>query len=210
MQRKLKKEVVYALYGLAFCFMIAGLFFVEKNSKNNSYNSTKDYDYVTDSIIEDSNIPVVAKSAIIIRPYNAQNVSIVTNYYDMEDDEETQKKSIIYYENTYMPSSGVAYGSDNEFDVISILDGKVSDVREDDTLGNVITIEHENGIVSTYQSIKDILVKKGDEVKQGSPLAKSSKSNLLPDLENILYFELAINGETVNPEKYFDKSVDEV
>lgn len=210
MQRKLKKEVVYALYGLAFCFMIAGLFFVEKNSKNNSYNSTKDYDYVTDSIIEDSNIPVVAKSAIIIRPYNAQNVSIVTNYYDMEDDEETQKKSIIYYENTYMPSSGVAYGSDNEFDVISILDGKVSDVREDDTLGNVITIEHENGIVSTYQSIKDILVKKGDEVKQGSPLAKSSKSNLLPDLENTLYFELAINGETVNPEKYFDKSVDEV
>ena len=210
MQRKLKKEVVYALYGLAFCFMIAGLFFVEKNSKNNSYNSTKDYDYVTDSIIEDSNIPVVAKSAIIIRPYNAQNVSIVTNYYDMEDDEEIQKKSIIYYENTYMPSSGVAYGSDNEFDVISILDGKVSDVREDDTLGNVITIEHENGIVSTYQSIKDILVKKGDEVKQGSPLAKSSKSNLLPDLENTLYFELAINGETVNPEKYFDKSVDEV
>lgn len=210
MQRKLKKEVVYALYGLAFCFMIAGLFFVEKNSKNNSYNSTKDYDYVTDSIIEDSNIPVVAKSAIIIRPYNAQNVSIVTNYYDMEDDEETQKKSIIYYENTYMPSSGVAYGSDNEFDVISILDGKVSDVREDDTLGNVITIEHENGIVSTYQSIKDILVKKGDEVKQGSTLAKSSKSNLLPDLENTLYFELAINGETVNPEKYFDKSVDEV
>jgi len=210
MQRKLKKEVVYALYGLAFCFMIAGLFFVEKNSKNNSYNSTKDYDYVTDSIIEDSNIPVVAKSAIIIRPYNAQNVSIVTNYYDMEDDEETQKKSIIYYENTYMPSSGVAYGSDNEFDVISILDGKVSDVREDDTLGNVITIEHENGIVSTYQSIKDILVKKGDEVKQGSPLAKSSKTNLLPDLENTLYFELAINGETVNPEKYFDKSVDEV
>lgn len=210
MQRKLKKEVVYALYGLAFCFMIAGLFFVEKKSKNNSYNSTKDYDYVTDSIIEDSNIPVVAKSAIIIRPYNAQNVSIVTNYYDMEDDEETQKKSIIYYENTYMPSSGVAYGSDNEFDVISILDGKVSDVREDDTLGNVITIEHENGIVSTYQSIKDILVKKGDEVKQGSPLAKSSKSNLLPDLENTLYFELAINGETVNPEKYFDKSVDEV
>lgn len=210
MQRKLKKQVVYTLYGLAFCFMIVGLLLIEDNFKKNNYSKTDDYDYVTNSVIDEENIPVVAPSNVIIRPYNDESVKILTNYYDINADEETQKNSIIFYENTYMPSSGISYGGDNQFDVFAILDGKVTEVKEDDTLGNVITIEHDNGIISIYQSITDIVVKKDDEVKQGSIIAKSSQSNISSDLGNHLYFELAIDGKNVNPENYFDKSLDEL
>ena len=128
----------------------------------------------------------------------------------MLSDEESQKKSIIYYQDTYMQSSGISYSSDKQFDVLSILDGKVTEIKEDNLLGNVITIEHSNGIISSYQGVTDIEVKQGEEVKQGDIIAKSSKLNLLPDVENQLYFELIINGTNVNPDNYYDKSIDEV
>ena len=93
---------------------------------------------------------------------------------------------------------------------MSVLPGTVKEVKEDDTLGNVITIEHANGIVSIYQSVSDILVKAGDQVMNGQKLAKSSTSNISKELENHLYFELVINGECVNPEEYYDKTVNEI
>ena len=210
MQKRLKKQVVYALYGLAFCFMIGGLFFIESTSKNDTYQSKDDYQFVSKGILENIDIPVVATTDVIIRPYQNDNVKIVTGYYDITADEESQKNSIIYYENTYIQSSGVAYGSEEQFDILAILDGTVIEVTEDNTLGNTITIEHDNGIISMYQSVTDISVKKGDTVKQGDVIAKSSTSNISSELGNHLYFELAINGSTVNPENYFNKSIDEV
>lgn len=211
MQRKLKKQVVYGLYGLAFCFMIGGLFFIESTSNKKDFSSSEeDYQYVSKNIFEDIEIPVIATNDIINRPYTDESVEIVKGYYDYSADEESQKNSIIYYENTYMPSSGVSYGKEEQFDVVSILDGTVTEVTEDTTLGNSITIEHDNGIISIYQSVANISVAKGDQVKQGDIIASSSTSNISSDLGNHLYFELVINGTTVNPENYYEKSIDEV
>ena len=212
MQRRLKKSVVYVLYGLAFCFMIGGLFFIEKISKDKSFTPVEeDYQYVSKNILDsdDDEVPVVANGKTINRPYNNENVKIVKDYYDYADDEKTQQNAIIYYEDTYLQSSGISYGLEEQFDVLAILDGTVKEVKEDNLLGNTITIEHENGIVSTYQSISDISVKQGDTVKQGDVIAKSSTSNISADLGNHLYFELIINGANVDPENYYDKTVDE-
>ena len=121
-----------------------------------------------------------------------------------------EESSLIYYEDTYIQSSGVAYSKGESFDVVSILDGTVGEVKEDTILGNVITIEHENGITSVYHSVSDISVKAGDQVTGGQVIAKSSTSNISTELENHLYFELIINGVCVNPEGYYDKSVNEI
>ena len=214
MNRRLKKSVVYILYGIAFLFMLGGLFFIDNVSEKNNLSSKEEYKYVSKDIIDkDSDIPVNVienKKILINKPYNDDSVKIVKNYYSMSDDEEIQQNSIIYYENTYMPSSGVSYGNDNDFDVISILDGKVIEVKEDDILGNVIVIQHDNGIMSSYQSVKDINVKKDDIIKQGDIIAKSSTSNISTDLGNHLYFELMINGINVDPEDYYGKCIDEI
>lgn len=214
MNRRLKKSVVYILYGIAFLFMLGGLFFIDNVSEKNNLSSKEEYKYVSKDIIDkDSDIPVNVienKKILINKPYNDESVKIVKNYYSMSDDEEIQQNSIIYYENTYMPSSGVSYGNDNDFDVISILDGKVIEVKEDDILGNVIVIQHDNGIMSSYQSVKDINVKKDDIIKQGDIIAKSSTSNISTDLGNHLYFELMINGINVDPEDYYGKCIDEI
>lgn len=219
MQRRLKKPVVYILYGLSFTFMLVGLLFISKNKIDYSSdyvidNSGRDINQYVSKIITDTveDMPVVSekKDEIIHRPYSNNDIKILKNYYNVSDDEETQQNSLIFYGNTYIQSSGISYGLDSQFDVLSILDGKVKEIKEDDILGNVITIEHNNGIISSYQSISDIVVKVGDEIKQGDVIAKSSTSNISSDLGNHLYFELIVNGINVDPEDYFEKNINEL
>ena len=209
MTRRLKRPVVYSLYVIGISMLIGGIVLLETSSKKLD-SKNPDYQYVSKTGITREDIPVVNTKTTIIRPYTDSDVKIVKNYYNYQGTEDEQKESIIYYEDTYMPSSGVSYGKDEEFDVVAILDGKVTKVSNDDTLGNIVTIEHENGIVSTYESIKDITVKEGDTVKQGDKLATSSTANITSDLKNHLYFELSVKEQIVNPEDYFDKSIDEI
>ncbi len=209
MTRRLKRPVVYSLYAIGISILVGGIVLLETSSKKLD-SKNPDYQYVSKTGITREDIPVVNTKTTIIRPYTDSDVKIVKNYYNYQGTEDEQKESIIYYEDTYMPSSGVSYGKDEEFDVVAILDGKVTKVSNDDTLGNIVTIEHENGIVSTYESIKDITIKEGDTVKQGDKLATSSTANITSDLKNHLYFELSVKEQIVNPEDYFDKSIDEI
>lgn len=176
-----------------------------KESKQSNFS------YVSKGIFDSGeNIKVVTTEAKIIKPFTDNKVEIVKSYYDYTADSKTQEKSLLYYENTYMQSTGVSYSNGSNFDVIAILSGTVTEVKEDETLGNSITIEHDNGITSVYQSITGINVKQGDVVAQGDKIATSSTSNISPNLENHLYFELIIKGSCVNPENYYEKLVSEV
>lgn len=209
MKRQLKKSVVYGLYALAFSLLLGGVALLgvvtikEPSKSNEKYVSKGILDY-------ENNVKVVNTNDVIIRPYKDDNIKIVKNYYDYMAEGEEQEKSLIYYEGTYMQSSGVSYSNGDLFDVIAILDGTVKEVKNDTLLGNVITIEHENGIISMYQSVDNILIKQGDLVTAGQILAKSATSNISTDLGNHLYFELIINGSNVNPEEYYNKTINEL
>ena len=209
MKRQLKRSVVYTLYAISFLFLIGGVLFLGFTA---SRLSNKDNtNYVSKGILDyEQRVPVVNTNATIIRPYLDQEVKLVKSFYDYKGEAESQEKSLIYYEGTYMPSSGVAYSKGDTFDVIAIYNGKVKEIKEDTTLGNVVTIEHENGVISVYQSISDIIVKEGDNVTRGQIIGKSSTSNISTDLGNHLYFELIVDGVCVNPENYYDKEISEL
>ena len=208
MKRQLKKSVVYSLYGISFALLVGGVVGLGLATKK---VSESEFQYVSKGILDyEEEVKVVNTSPVIARPYIDKDVNVVKSYYDYKAEAASQENSLIYYEDTYMQSSGVAYSKGDVFDVVSILDGTVTEVKEDTTLGNVITIKHENGIVSVYQSISDIQVKENDVVTSGQILAKSSTSNISTELENHLYFELIVNGTCVNPENYYDKSVNEI
>ena len=64
-----------------------------------------------------------------------------------------QEKSITYYDGTYIQNSGVDFVGENRFDVISVLSGKVINVKEDDSLGKIIDIEHDKDFISIYHII---------------------------------------------------------
>lgn len=208
MKRQLKRSVVYGLYALSFTLLVGGTILLSSTVKNSGKD---EYSYVSKGILDyEEEVKVVNTDNKIRKPYNNSSVKIVKNYYDYLGDASIQEKSLIYYEGTYIQSSGVSYSSGEQFDIISVLPGTVKEVKEDETLGNSITIDHNNGIYSVYQSITDINVKNGDVVNKGDIIAKSSTSNISTELDNHLYFELIINGVCVNPENYYDKSINEI
>lgn len=203
-QRKVKRSVVYLGYTLMAVILVS-LFTIMEVSLNKP-TEQEENNYVNKTIFENS-IPVVLEKEVIIRPYIDSTVNIKTNYYNPKDDEETQKNSLIYFEDTYLPSTGIDYQADYDFDVVSVLDGVVITVKEDQTLGKLIEIKHKDNIISTYQSLSEVLVKEGDEVKQGAIIAKSGTSNIQKNLGSHLHFELTINSQTVDPEEYYDKEL---
>lgn len=169
-----------------------------------NYDLVPEDTYVTDALI-DNTIEVQQEiESSISKPYNSQDVKISKYFYLEEDEESKQQQSLIRYENIYMPNTGILYSSSKEFDIISILDGKVTSVKEDEILGNIIEIEHSNNIVSIYQSIKDVQVKIGDQVKQGDVIAKSGSNKLENEQDNCLHFELYKDGTLINPEELYN------
>lgn len=204
-QRKVKKSVVNALY-IFSAVLLVSLFTISEYKLG---KKPEKQDYVNKTIFQNE-IPVVAQQEKLIRPYVDNAVQIATNYYDTKDEEETQKNSLIFYENTYLKSTGIDYKIDYDFDVISVLDGVVITVREDQVLGKLIEIKHKNNIISTYQSLSEIYVNVGDEVKQGTLIGKSGTSNLQKDMGSHLHFELMIDSKNVDPEEYYDKELVEL
>lgn len=190
--------------------LFGGLFLLEVNTNKMDTTSEKDYQYVSKTGMENEDVLVVNTNTTLIKPYTESDVKIVKSYYDYRGSEEEQKGSIIYYEDTYIQSSGISYGKEEEFSVVSVLDGEVISVKEDTMIGNEIVIKHDNGIVSVYQSIKDIKVKEGDSLKQGDVIATSSTSNISSELNNHLYFELSVNEKIVNPEECYEKTIDQI
>lgn len=205
--RRLKKSAVYVIYSIGIIALIGTIYLIEKSIAKDSFKEDKtNYEYVSKTIFDQS-IPVMnEESGIqIIRPFTDNNVKIVKNYYDYKGEEESQKNSIFFHKDTYMQSTGISYGGVDEFDVVSVLDGTVINVKEDELLGNIVEIKHDNNITTVYQSLKDVTVKKDDRITQGQVIAKAGTSNIDTSLKNHVYFELIKDGKIVNPEDSFVK-----
>ena len=214
-RRKLEPFVLPTLYSLAVVIFILCMFLVQSILNNSLLEANElkdDIEYVDGDITDDidKDIPVVATKIIINKPYIDSSVKVVKNYYDYLSSSEEQEKSIVYYENTYMQNSGIDLSSGNVFDVVSILDGEVISVKEDELLGKIVEIRHENELISVYQSLSEINVKENDKVLANQVIGKSGESNVNKDLGNHLHFELYHHGKVVNPINYFDKNVDEL
>ncbi len=200
----LTKPVVYSLYGISVAFIVIGLIVLSKSPEIATTVPNHAYD-----ILNRIELPVSKEQDTTIgRPYTDMKVAIAQSYYDYKGTEDEQKKALIYYQDTYIQSTGVSYQLEGgSFDAVSVLDGEVVEVKEDTLLGNTVTIKHSSNVTSVYQSITDITVQKGDTVQKGMLIGKSGQSNISADLGNHLYFELIIDNISVNPEEYYDKSL---
>lgn len=203
-RRKLKPYVLPTLLLLAITSVVFGTAMLTNNLKKEPEEEPTSY--ITDVIIEEEEA-VMKEEKKVLNPYTDSSVTIGKSYYDYKADAETQEKSIVYHDNTYMQNSGIDFIAENPFDVVAILDGSVTDVKDDDTLGKIIEIKHDNGYVSIYQSLSEVSVKKGDVITQGQVLGKSGTNNLDKDMGNHLHFELYVNGQVVDPTLYLNKDL---
>ncbi len=201
MQRKVKLKKLPIIVAILVLIPVLTIIIFSKESMK------KTNDLVTNDTISDT-VPVINETKKMINPYTDASVTISKSYYDYKGEATEQEKSITVYENTYIQNTGIDYISTNTFDVISVLDGTVVTVKEDELLGKVIEVKHDNGLITSYQSLSEITVQKNDKVKQGQVIGKSGTNELDKEIGNHLHFEIYENGSSVNPTNYLNKEVD--
>ena len=115
---KLKKYVMPTVYVVLVSLLVFSTFMTFANS-GITEEQLEDINYVSD-IIWSNEIPVVSTEKVIIKPYKEAKVTIAKYYYDYSDSADSQKNSIIFYENSYIQNSGVDYIHEKVFDVVAV------------------------------------------------------------------------------------------
>ncbi|MEY2194118.1 stage II sporulation protein Q [Bacillus sp. OV166] len=209
-KRFFKKRWVFPAIYIASAALIltAVLWYQSSNS------ATDKYDYKSTDIAGKKNQEPAIEVSKTLENFkmpveNADAAVVKTKFYDFNGKTEDQEAALVFYNNTYQPNTGidVTMKDDESFNVVAALSGTVTRVDEDAVLGNVIEVEHDKGIVTQYQSVKDIKIKVGDEVKQGQVLATAGQSLFNEKAGTHVHFEIRKDGIAVNPTNYFNKSL---
>ena len=158
--------------------------------------------YVSTSI-NDEILPTVATKETVIRPYNSTDVIATIPFYNQNGTDEQQQAALIYYENIYMENTGVMYTSSNEFNIFSVLDGTVKDIKDDTIMGKIVEIENNKAITTIYQSLGNVQVNIGDNLKQGDVIGTSGKNSIIANDLYSLHFEVYKKGEIIDPEQFY-------
>lgn len=207
--KRLKKFVLPTVY-----VMVIGVLFISISFLGNILQSKVEYGNMAVSALKDNVTPVGKTDNVveskIERPYVSSNVSISKSFYDMTDDEAKQQNSLVYYENTYLQNSGVLYSSEDSFEVISSYDGTITNVATDDILGNYVEITHNSNLKTVYYSLGEVSVKKDDVVISGDVIGKSGDNKLTGETENCLLFEVYHNGIAIDPEDFYNMSIEDL
>lgn len=211
-KRKLKGFVLPTVYVLVIGVLFISISFLGTALQNQinyeedlSVSALKD-DEATPVIKNEDNVQEVK----ITKPFTSENVSVSKSYYNMQDDENTQQNSLVYYEQTYLQNSGILYSSKEAFDVISAYDGTVSNVSEDEILGKVVEITHNTNLKTVYYSLGEINVQKDDFVSAGAIIGKSGDNLLDEESENCLLFEVYYNGNAIDPEEFYTMDINKL
>lgn len=212
--KSVKKIFVPTIYLIAI-LSVVGCILLTIMSINKYLTESEKFDYSINGLIDNEVKPVQGEdntknNVKVIKPFRNEKVTIGRGFYDFEGEQTNQEKSIIFYENTYMQNSGVDYVSDEVFDVISVLAGKVISVDIDEVLGNIVKIEHDKNIITTYQGIDKVALKVGDVVSQGTIVGVSGKSLVNSNYTTSLHFEVNYKGELIDPEKFYSLNVNEL
>ena len=85
-------------------------------------------------------------------------------------------------------------------DIKVVADGTVISANYNGSYGNLVKVDHGNGVETWYAHTSKMLVKAGDAVKAGDVIAKvgSTGNSTGPHL----HLEIRINGEHVDPQDY--------
>ncbi|ANB56943.1 stage II sporulation protein Q [Anoxybacillus sp. B7M1] len=213
LKRVLRKRWVFpAVYLTSAAVILAGVLWFQSNHDEQSQKD--EYEYSQDapgtSYNENDSIPVNESVEHISMPVLDPNaVEVKTPFYDYAASKEEQEAALVFYNNTYYPNHGIdlVMKDGKEFEVTASLSGTVTTAKKDPILGYVVEIDHDNGVVTVYQSLADLQVKEGDTVKQGEVIGKAGQSQFNQEAGTHVHFEIRKDGKTVNPLDYVDKPV---
>lgn len=135
--------------------------------------------------------PVVDKAAL----------KVELPFYDEKATDAEREAAVVQMGDTFAPHMGIDFVDPNgkTFDVLASMSGKVTHVEQHPMNGNIIEITHPGGLVTVYQSVTDVQVAEGDDVRQGTKIAVAGRNDLERDLGIHLHYETRNEGKAVNP-----------
>ena len=204
-KRRLKSFVLPTLYLLVTISVFTGVILLGSNFAL----SDKDYEYGVSALkdkVESVIVEDVVTTSYIGEPVEKGKAEISVHFYSKDDTEEQQKNSLIYYENTYLPNTGTLYTQPEEFNVLSVFDGKVTDILTDEFFGNCVVIEHTSSLRTYYYGVDKLEVKVGDELTSGAVIGISKNNEILSEKKSFL-LEVYYNNELINPETFIGTKV---
>ncbi|AOH57172.1 hypothetical protein ABE28_022740 [Peribacillus muralis] len=207
-RRILKQRWALAAIYIASAAIILAAAFLLQNSFNDSAKDGKEDSAETGKNYGEPSVEVNSNLETTKMPVeNANETVIKKQFYDVNADEKSQEDALVFYNNRYEQNKGIdiAMEDGKSFDVKASLSGNVTKVQNDALLGNLIEVEHEDNVVTRYQSVKDIKVAVGDKVKQGQSLAKAGKSQINEEAGVHVHFEIRKDNIALNPIEFFDK-----
>ena len=106
----------------------------------------------------------------------------------------------------YYRHQGVDFAAEAGAEVYAIADGTVTSVSLSEELGNLITVDHGDGLVSVYRFVEPVDgLKEGDKVKQGDKIASVAEAyGSEAGAGTHLHFEMTLDGEQTDPAEYLE------
>ncbi|WP_219834430.1 M23 family metallopeptidase [Paenibacillus sp. R14(2021)] len=134
-------------------------------------------------------------------PADHSQVKVAAPFYEATASNEDRLAALIQTDNKFFANMGIdlAQKDDKAFDVTAALSGRVTVSEQHPLNGNMIEIKHADGLVTVYHSLSNVQVKVGDEVTQGTVIAKAGRDELEKDLGVHLHFEVRQDGKAINP-----------
>lgn len=99
---------------------------------------------------------------------------------------------------------GMDIASDMGSPVLAVGDGVVSHSGDKAGYGMLVEITHESGLITRYAHTSAILVRVGDRVQKGQPIARVGSSGRSTGPH--LHFEVVRHGTAVNPMRYLQQA----
>lgn len=204
-----------AKYGFASMFLVAALGIgVASYATRGNANEVSNHQHVNVTPQEPSQDEpvVVVEDEKMGKPFNV-DATIKTYYFDANDNNKEQENALIYYNGTYMPSTGVDYfHNNNSFDVLAAFSGTVIDKKVDPLYGATLYIRSDdnNSLVAVYASLSNVNVNVGDKVKKEQLIAKAGSNTISSSMGNHLNFSLLKDNKHVNPLEYYSKVVKDI
>ncbi|MDO4530340.1 MAG: M23 family metallopeptidase [Bacillota bacterium] len=86
-------------------------------------------------------------------------------------------------------------------EVLAVKSGVVTEVRTSATYGKLLQYETEDGYTVMYAHLSKVLVKKGEQIRQGQVVARSGNTGLSTGPH--LHYSVWRNGELLDPLQFF-------
>lgn len=202
-----KRWVFPAIYLVCAALILTAVLWFQSNGKDNK-DGTDQFSEGTAYSGEEPAVEVSKQLENLEMPVvDPESVVMQTKYYDDKATKEEQEAALVFYNNTYRPNTGIdwAMKDGQSFDVVAAASGMVTKAEKDPILGYVVEIDHQDGLVTHYQSLANAEIESGDIVKQGDVIGKAGQSLFNQEAKTHVHFEVRQDGVPVNPDQFIGK-----